>query len=200
MTLYDLLESLRDNKDELTNVLITLDAFLKYFHEYGYCIIDFDPKKIILFDGKLTVNSFRQVLEKVDIYPNSKQINIFQNCKIGITSYSNMPINGSMNQEHYNLVRDNLKVFKDNIPSDIYEYYEEVFLNSNITYLGDYLQKKKMEASGNQNTNVMRKTLSTEIGRAFVNNDEAAYVKILFIPSLLVFTYILSLILYFLVF
>ena len=200
MTLYDLLESLRDNKDELTNVLITLDAFLKYFHKYGYCIIDFDPKKIILFDGKLTVNSFTQVLEKADIYPNSKQINIFQNCKIGITSYSNMPINGSMNQEHYNLIRDNLKVFKDNIPSDIYEYYEEVFLNSNITYLGDYLQKKKMEASGNQNTNVMRKTLSTEIGRAFVNNDEAAYVKILFIPSLLVFTYILSLILYFLVF
>ena len=34
MTLYDLLESLRDNKDELTNVLITLDAFLKYFHKY----------------------------------------------------------------------------------------------------------------------------------------------------------------------
>ena len=46
----------------------------------------------------------------------------------------------------------------------------------------------------------MKKTLSTEIGRAFVNNDEKAYVKILFIPTLIAFTYILSLVLYFLVF
>lgn len=200
MTLYDLLESIRDNDEELTNVLIRLDIFLKYFHEHNYCIIDFDPKKIILFNGDLTVNSFRNVLEVADIYPNSKQINIFQNCKIGITSYSNLPINGSINQAHYNLIKDNLNVFKNCIPSEIYEYYEDVFINSNISYLSDYLKNKQNEANSNQRSNAIRKTLSTNIGRAFVNNDEAAYVKILFIPSLLVFTYILSLILYFLVF
>ena len=49
MTLYDLLETLRmsEDYDELTKVLINLDSCLEYLHNHGYCIYDFNPKKII---------------------------------------------------------------------------------------------------------------------------------------------------------
>ena len=110
-----------------------------------------------------------------------------------------MPIDGNMNQDHYNFIRENLHKFNNNIPEEIFEYYEEVFLNSNLDYLNNYLVKKRQEAVSNQNTNVRRKTLATDIGRLFVN-DESAYVKVLFIPTLITFTYLLSLFLYCFVF
>ena len=201
MTLYDLLESLRmsEEYDELTKVLINLDSCLEYLHNHGYCIYDFNPKKIILENGKLTLNSFKSVINDIGVYQNSKEINIFQNCKIGLTSYNNMPIDGNMNQDHYNFIRENLHKFNNNIPEEIFEYYEEVFLNSNLDYLNNYLVKKRQEAVSNQNTNVRRKTLATDIGRSLVNDDNA-YVKVLFIPTLITFTYLLSLFLYCFVF
>ena len=201
MTLYDLLEMLRmsEEYDELTKVLINLDSCLEYLHNHGYCIYDFNPKKIILENGKLTLNSFKSVINDIGVYQNSKEINIFQNCKIGLTSYNNMPIDGNMNQDHYNFIRENLHKFNNNIPEEIFEYYEEVFLNSNLDYLNNYLVKKRQEAVSNQNTNVRRKTLATDIGRAFVNDDNA-YVKVLFLPTLITFTCLLSLFLYCFVF
>ena len=201
MTLYDLLESLRmsEEYDELTKVLINLDSCLEYLHNHGYCMYDFNPKKIILENGKLTLNSFKSVINDIGVYQNSKEINIFQNCKIGLTSYNNMPIDANMNQDYYNFIRENLHKFNNNVPEEIFEYYEEVFLNSNLDYLNNYLVKKRQEAVSNQNTNVRRKTLATDIGRAFVNDDNA-YVKVLFIPTLITFTYLLSLFLYCFVF
>ena len=201
MTLYDLLEMLRmsEDYDELTKVLINLDSCLEYLHNHGYCIYDFNPKKIILENGKLTLNSFKSVINDIGVYQNSKEINIFQNCKIGLTSYNNMPIDANMNQDHYNFIRENLNKFNNNVPEEIFEYYEEVFLNSNLDYLNNYLVKKRQEAVSNQNTNVRRKTLATDIGRSFVNDDNA-YVKVLFIPTLITFTYLLSLFLYCFVF
>lgn len=201
MTLYDLLETLRmsEDYDELTKVLINLDTCLEYLHNHGHCIYDFNPKKIILENGKLTFNSFESVINDIDVYQNSKEINIFQNCKIGLTSYNNMPIDGNMNQDHYNFIRENLHKFNNNIPEEIFEYYEEVFLNSNLDYLNNYLVKKRQEAVSNQNTNVRRKTLATDIGRSFANDDNA-YVKVLFLPTLITFTYLLSLFLYCFVF
>ena len=201
MTLYDLLEMLKmsEEYDELTKVLINLDSCLEYLHNHGYCIYDFNPKKIILENGKLTLNSFKSVINDIGVYQNSKEINIFQNCKIGLTSYNNMPIDGNMNQDHYNFIRENINKLNNNVPEEIFEYYEEVFLNSNLDYLNNYLVKKRQEAVSNQNTNVRRKTLATDIGRAFVNDDNA-YVKVLFLPTLITFTYLLSLFLYCFVF
>ena len=68
-----------------------------------------------------------------------------------------------------------------------------------VIEVNNYLVKKRQEAVSNQNTNVRRKTLATDIGRSFVNDDNA-YVKVLFIPTLITFTYLLSLFLYCFVF
>lgn len=199
MTLYERLEDNLNDKDELTRTLLEFDYMLKLLHSNGFCIYDFDPKKIILENGKLTFNSFRNVLNDIGISQNSKEINIYQLSKIGLMSYNNIITDGKMNQEHFDFIRNNLEQFNQNgfIPEDIYEYYEEIFRRLSITYLNDYLNKKKEELSSNQNTNVMRKSLSTAVGRAYAKEDkENAFVNILFIPSLLALGYIIGLIIY----
>ena len=107
--------------------------------------------------------------------------------------------NNFFTYRYVNTSKLNLNKFNNNVPEEIFEYYEEVFLNSNLDYLNNYLVKKRQEAVSNQNTNVRRKTLATDIGRAFVNDDNA-YVKVLFLPTLITFTYLLSLFLYCFVF
>ena len=196
MTLFEKIEEISTDPVQLTNFLIQLDSWLEYLHNNNFYIYDFNPKKIVLENGKLTFNSFRLVLGNLSACQNAKEINIFQNSKIGLFAYNHMPVDGNMNQEHFNFLQNNLEKFNQLgiIPEEIYEYYEEVFLNKKIGYLSDYLLKK-YQVQGNQNNHAVRKTLSTPIGRA-LDNNESAYVKVLFIPSILTLTYLLCLFIY----
>ena len=201
MTFYDKLNECLDDKDELTRVLLEFDHMLELLHNNGFCIYDFDPKKIILDQGKLTFNSFRDVINDIGNYQNIKEINIFQLSKIGLMSYNNNIVDGRMNQEHFDFIKDKLELFNNNglIPEDIYEYYEELFRRLNICYMNDYLMKKQQERNSNQNTNVIRKSLATDIGRAYAKEDNNAFVNIMFLPSILALGYLIGLIIYVLV-
>lgn len=197
MTLYDLLLDCLDDKDKLTNILIQLDSWLKYLHNHGFCVYDFDPKKIILENNKLTFNSFRYVINNIFDQDSASKINIFQNCKIGLFAYNNVINDGNMNQEHFTFLQENLEKFNQNglIPDSIFEYYEEIFKRLNVVYMNDYLVKKQTELNGNTNTNVRRKSLATNIGRAYVNDDNA-YVNVLLLPTLLTLIYLIGLFVY----
>lgn len=205
MTLYDLLEEFAFDKETLTRLLIQLDSWIEYLHNRGFCIYDFDPKKIILENGKLTFNSFRKILgignynnDDIEYDSNNiKRINIFQEIKVGLMAYNKMPVDGNMNQEHFNFLQENLEKFNQNgqIPEEIYEYYEEVFRRLNVVYMNDYLAKKQQEINGEQNTNVRRKNLATIPGMAYAKED-AAFVNILFIPSIITLVYLLGLFVY----
>ena len=198
MTFYDKLNECLEDKDELTRALLEFDHMLELLHNNGFCIYDFDPKKIILDQGKLTFNSFKNVINDIGNYQNIKEINIFQLSKIGLMSYNNIIVDGKMNQEHFDFIKDKLEEFNSQglIPEDIYEYYEELFRRLNICYMNDYLIKKQEEKNSNQNTNVMRKTLATDIGRAYAKEDNNAFVNIMFLPSILALGYLIGLIIY----
>ena len=202
MTYYEKLEENLNNKDDLTNILLQFDSMLEYLHNQGFCIYDFDPKKIVLDNGKFTPQSFENVINDIGVYKNMKEINIYQSAKIGLMAYNNNLTDGKMNQEHFDFIRNNLDQFnmKGKIPEEIFEYYQELFNNLKTVYMNDYLLQKKQAEAGNQNTNVLRKSLSTPIGRAYVNNDEKAFVNILFIPALLTFIYLVGLLIYVFIF
>ena len=108
-----------------------------------------------------------------------------------------MPVDGNMNQEHFNFLQENLDKFNKNgqIPEEIYEYYEEVFRRLNVVYMNDYLVKKQVELNGSQNTNVRRKSLATAPGASLARED-SAFVNILFLPTLFAFIYLMGLFIY----
>lgn len=204
MLLSDLLEEYLDNPEMLVNVLTLLDATIKYIHNKGYYIIDFNPSKIILVTKTPNLSNYQGLIAPIDFDPKSDiNINIYQMAKIGLMAFNHVITNGNMNQEHYNFILENINKFNQNgnIPNDFYEYYEDLFLNGNINYLNDYLENKKKDEGRN---NSIRKSLVTEAGRALSTNnlqlnqanDNNAFVNILFIPSILAFIYLIGLFIY----
>ena len=199
ITLYDKLEENLGNYEEITKILVSFDHMLELLHNNGLCIYDFNPKKIMLYDDKFNYQSFNRVINDINVADNMKTLNIYQLAKIGLMAYNNKIVDGKINQDHFDFIQYNIKKFNSNgnIPEDIYEYYEELFLRLNIMYLNDYLIKKQQELEGNENSIVMKKSLSTAVGRAYVgDNNDNAFVNILFIPSILVLLYFISLLIY----
>lgn len=197
MTLYDLFEQNFDNPEEITKLLIELDNWIERLHNNGFCIYDFDLKKILLENDKITFNSFRKVLNNIMNYNNDPKINIFQLDKIGLLAYNSMPLDGNMNQQHFEFLQNNIEYFNKNnqIPKEIFEYYQEVFQNLHVDYMNNYLIEKEKEKNSNQNQNTFRKTLSTDVGRMYAKEDNA-FINILFIPSLITFIYFVVLFMY----
>ena len=204
MLLSDLLEEYLDNPEMLVNVLTLLDATIKYIHNKGYYLIDFNPSKIILVTKTPNLSNYQGLIAPIDYDPKSNiNINIYQMAKIGLMAFNHVITNGNMNQEHYNFILENINKFNQNgnIPNDFYEYYEDLFLNGNINYLNDYLENKKKDEGRN---NSIRKSLVTEAGRALSTNnlqlnqanDNNAFVNILFIASILAFIYLIGLFIY----
>ena len=199
MTFYDKLVDNLDNFSEIEKLLISFDYMLENLHNNGFCIYDFNLKKINLVNDKLLFESFKNVINDIGIAPNMKELNIFQLAKIGLMAYNGQVVDGSMNQEYFNFIQDNFTSFNTNghIPEDIFEYYGELFQRLNVIYLNDYIIKKQEQISGNQNSNVIKKSLSTEIGRAYVGDEKNnAYVNVLFIPSIITLAYLIGLIIY----
>ena len=201
ITFYDKLAENIGNYEEITNLLISFDHMLELLHNNGLCIYDFNPQKIILYDNKFTYQSFNKVINDIGISDNMKSLNIYQLSKIGLMAYNNQIVDGRMNQEHFDFIRDNLSNFNTNgnIPEEIYEYYEEIFINGSISYINDYLVKRQQEQNGQENSITMRKSLSTAVGRAYAKEDDNAFVNILFIPSIIALVYLISLVIYFLI-
>ncbi len=198
ITFYDKLMDNLGNVDEITNLLIGLDHMLEMIHNNGLCIYDFNPKKIILYNDKFTNQSFNGLINDIGIAENMKTLNIYQLAKIGLMAYNNQVVDGRMNQEFFEFIRDHLNDFNQNgnIPEEIYEYYEEIFKRLNISYMNNYLIKKMQEQSGNENSITMRKSLSTAVGRAYAKEDSDAFVNILFIPSIIALVYLICLFIY----
>ena len=205
MLLSDLIEEYQDNSEMLTNVLELLDMTIKYIHSNGYFIRDFNPSKIILTNNIPNINNFRGLISPIEQDPRKDiNINIYQMAKIGLMAFNNIKTDGNMNQDHYNFIVENIKKFNQNgnIPNEIYEYYEDLFLNGNVTYLNDYLLTKKKEANGRQTG--IRKSLVSEAGRALSSNglqlneesNNNAFINILFIPSILALLYLIGLFIY----
>ncbi len=205
MFLKDLIEQYDDNSEMLSNVLKLLDGTIRYIHSQGFYIQDFDPSKIIVTTSTPNLLNFRGLIAPVSNNPKQDiNINIYQMAKIGLMAYNHFPVDGRMNQEHFNFILDNIKLFNQNgqIPSDIYEYYEDLFLNNNINYLTSYLESKSKDEIGRSSS--IRKSLTTEAGQALSQNnlqlketnDNKAFVNILFIPSILTLIYLIGLVIY----
>ena len=204
MILKDLILEYDDDPEMLANVLKLLDGTVRYIHQQGFYIRDFNPSKIILTNQTPNLFNFQGLIERVDDDPRRDiNINIYQMAKIGLMAYNHFPIDGKMNQDHFDFILNNLQEFNRNglIPNDIYEYYEDLFINGNVNYLTTYLENKN--ALEGRSTGI-RKSLATEAGRALSanglqlnpNNEDKAFVNILFIPSILALLYLVGLVIY----
>lgn len=186
------------SQHELTRFFIQFYSSLQWLHNHGFCVYDFDLKKIYLINGVFKFESFKDVINDINIYQNVIQINILQLSKLMLLSFNKLPLRSDMNQEHFNYIATNLFNYNQNgqIPEEIYQFLEDVYINGNIDYLNNYLVKKAEQENSRENTVVKKKVLSTAVGRALVDREQNAFINILFIPTIISFIYLTILFIY----
>lgn len=180
------------DKEELTEHLKKLDLSIMALHQNGFYIVSFDPNNIMLYNGELTLASFKDKIDYLNsgLNNNGDKKDILMMCAIGICAYNGFS-NFYINNEFIIYLMNNLELFRENgqIPDEIYEYYCDVLLNGNIDYLNNFLNRKAdLEASCNSNSNTYRLSKSTAIGRAF-SDRENAYVNVLIFPAIFALIY-----------
>ena len=198
-----------ENQQELIKRLVEIDMFLKYLHHNKKMyIFSFDPDSITLYDNKLTMQSFHDKINYLNEYYKGTEYydqdgikndivamtdDIEELSAAGICAFNRIKIATSKPMRDY--IKTNLALFNANnqIPSEIYDYYADIFENENLEYLADYLQKV-MEEKGNDKNNKKGRiySYSTAIGRALSENKEenAAFVSVLIIPGIMVLIYL----------
>ena len=200
-----------ENKQELINRLIQVDLFLKYLHHNKKMyIFSFDPDSITLYNGQLTMQSFHDKVNYLNEYYKGTEYydqnggfkndinaiadDIEELSAAGVCAFNKMKIATSKQMRAY--LKENLTLFNANgqIPSEVYEYYEDIFVNGNIEYLSDFLQKVMQEKAGNDKNNKKGRiySYSTAAGRALSekNEENAAFISVLIIPSIMVLIYL----------
>lgn len=176
------------SREELTEKLKKLDASIMALHQNGFYIVGFDANNIKLYNGELSLASFKNKVDRLNsgYNPNGDKKDILEMCAIGICAYNGFT-SFYINDEFIAYLISNFDTFchNGNIPNDILEYYQSVLVNGEFDYLNNFLYKKKNEnANSNQvlgNSN--RLTKNTSIGKAFANED-AAYVNVLLLPAI----------------
>lgn len=192
MKLAEYLKS--NNKNELTDKLLKLDASIMALHENGYYVVSMDPNNMELYGNEITLQSFRDKIDRIDSGFNDqgKLKNILELGAIGVCAYNNLKTY-YINSQFLQYLMENFDLFKNGIPEEMRPYYENIFAG-NLEYMNSYIfNKNNPEANDRQSSRAAAaKTKSTAIGRSFAET-ERAFVNVLLIPSMIVLGYAIML-------
>lgn len=194
--------------EELTERLKYIDKVLNELHDNGFFVVG-DLLDIEIIDGKITLDSFKNKIDKLDsgYNINGDFSNKYELCLIGISAYNKLSALRTISFHKSKKDRDEFIAFVNNnedmlfehgnIPSIIQEYYIDVFDRGNVGYLNDFIAKNEIK-DGNSNTNSLGAyTKSTDVGRALSDKENGAFVSILVLPALLSLLYISAVVIYF---
>ena len=205
MTIKDYLSHVPN--DEITNRLLLIDRRLYELHQSGFYVVC-NIAEIEIFNDDVTLASFKNKVDYLNsgFNPHGDKQDILELSAIGICAYNHFDKYYS-SKEFIKYLMDNLEHFISNgkVPRAMQEYYVEVFGRGNVIYLNVYLintnvdiNAKQIESDGGRGSSMV-KSLSTAEGRAFADK-EAAYVKVLLLPSILVLVYLIALVSYYIFF
>lgn len=210
--------------EELREVFINMDLAMKYIHQKGYCVKDFNPTEIEILNNSLNQIKYNTLLEmpynvydqkelvKEDIYSSAfLQIGIYTKC---------------LKYLKPKFLKENFNSFATFLPESDVPYYKGVIERGASVYFSEYVEEKKRrdlqslenEFGGNGNTsmntnvNERGKSLVKSNGRGFgelldqnrqindsiyaqLNHKDSAFVSFVLLPILLVILSLVVLIL-----
>ena len=190
--------------DEITERLRLIDQSLMELHQHGYYVVC-NVNDIDIINDEVTLASFNNKLDYLNsgYNPNGDKEDILELCTIGICAFNHFNFNDSyINPSFMKHLVENLDMYINNgkVPRIMREYYIDVFERGNIGYLNDYLEKLDYENESGRERGIT-KTKTTAVGKALSGSDkEAAYARVLVIPSILVLVYLVALVCYFIFF
>ncbi len=177
------------NKDinEIDQIFRNLDSQLKYLHAHGYYVNELNSDTILLEKNKIDSSSNYSVFmfstiaksqnSKVD-FPN----NILSLSKLAIGAFLSFD-NGftDYSQLDTDYIKKYFKEIAIYIPNN--EYFANVILNGDTSrYYSDYTN----QVGSNSKGKAVQKAKATEYGKMYSNDDEAAFVQIVFYPVIII--------------
>lgn len=137
-TLKEWTSSYRDN-DQYIKMFLVMDRTMKYIHDNGYYIINFNPKNIIV---GVTKNGDDYVIFKsLDVMDDDITNNINNNIynmaflEVGLLSCT-------LDNLRPDFLKHNFSQFKIFIPENLVNYYQLILVNGGHTYLDTYVEIK----------------------------------------------------------
>ena len=164
-TLDDYTKSYHNN-DEYTRLFYVMDSTMKYLHDNGYYIINFNPKNIIvgLNDGTCNLVNFNSIDVIDDDRANKVNNNIYNLAflEVGLLSET-------LNYLRPDFLKQNFSQFKIFIPENLVNYYQMILVNGSHHYLSEYLEiKNKQEIT--KLTKSLEEDGGSSRGRSYVKS------------------------------
>lgn len=187
-------ESLRQylsyNKDmeEINRIFVNLDNQMKYLHQKGYCIGELNSDSIVLEQSKYDTDSNESVFMFSSIV---KSLNPTQDYLSNIVDLTKLAMGAFLSSEngfcdYSQLSTDYIKKYFSEIRNYLpnKEYFEQVITNDNtLNYYSDYVAKKE---EGRTRSNSIQKTKATQYGKMYTNDEEAAFIQLVFYPVIII--------------
>lgn len=185
------------SNDEITNQIIILDKCLKELHQSGFYVVS-DLAELSVENDEITMASFKNKIDYIDsgFNENGVKKNILEAAAVGICAYNHFDVLHT-SKDFISYLIDNLDAFllNGNVPKYMKEYYIDVLLRGNVSYINDFLMKYD---NGNNKNDVKNRvyTKTTAVGRALSNSDEAAYARVLLLPAIMVLIFVVFIVAY----
>ena len=195
------------NNDDLLERLIYLDTMIMYFHQSGrYATLPLSELEI--YNDGIKLDSFKNRFDylksndsdEIGYNINGDLEDLQELCLLGIRAYNGFNMKYDRNMAIMNAFKDESMLeqyLKNvNIPQALKEYYKEVLVRNKKIYLNQYMKKEQEMNSGEEKG----RRLAKHLPGFGDNNDEAAYVNTLIIPSIVALLYLTILSVYFIYF
>ena len=195
-------EELEDEKtfkvDLITQFLQYIDYWLQYVHSHKCFIVG------AIADAKIEKGMIKA--DKYD-YINSgfndhgMEDDIKELCFLGICVYNGIKSNKFIITP---LLINDMMTNLDNylntgrVPKIMQDYYKEVLINGNVSYLNEFLEKRNAEGNSQRRGKSYVKTNLPPGMRDISNEDNqyAAYTRVLLIPAMIVLVYLIIIVSY----
>lgn len=187
--------SLHDSYDDKRNLFNQLDAKMKYIHEHGYYISDFNLDKIMINNNNVDFLKLGSMTN--DDYQKLINSNIYTMAFLEIGSYSNC-----IDFLKPSFLNENFEEFVPFMPKEDVAYYRSVIKGQQYNYFSDYCKyiearKDVQNNTGNSNTNQRTYSKSTAAGKLYSddkgNLNNAAYVNIFLLTGFVITTTLVTL-------
>lgn len=131
-------------EEDLRDVFLYMDMALKYVHDSGYYVYSFDPRNIILLDGKPDCILYTVVMKLPNNMMERKkciQTDIFLSACLQVGIYTN-----TLKYLNEKFLKDNFDEFAKHIPQGDVPYYRGVVVRNSAVYLCEFdVEKRKRD-------------------------------------------------------
>lgn len=203
ISVYSWISSYRD-LEEMREIFLNMDRAMKYIHEHGYCIGNFDPSEIEILNNSVDQIRFKHIIEMPKDYAKNRKIikdDIYNSSFVQIGLYANC-----LSYLKRDFLKKNFDEFSIFLPEGDIPYYRGVIERGASVYFSEYALEKanrdlaalEAELAGEDGKG-MAKTPTKRIEDTGVNDKinaaiykqisggmrDAAFVRLLVFPTIL---------------